>query len=313
MNSCSTSLERGHWVEVSRSCVSYLWPSLIQLLLFTKFRDIRLDPCLRCLIFLFAISPHLICQPPDCIHLLPPALFFFSLSLSYHTVSSIRFIFFIIFLYRPSTPNMPAPLLKQISLWKHQEQNATHPMSYKFLQDEESSSEKGSEQTLNNDDIRPSPRPRERIVFGILVFIIIILSGLLIDSHRRIQASPPPKPKSPVPDCTSQYRRELPQIRPSNKKWLILTSAVPLKPVLFDFSPTYESGPDSDALWDAVIPAGGLIAIKHPEQYNLKKGLPTIIPDAQIFGVSVTHQFHCLVGNSSLSLSLNLNLPFFCH
>lgn len=104
---------------------------------------------------------------------------------------------------------MPAPLLKQISLWKHQEPNASHPMSYKFLQDEESSSEKGSEQTLSNDDIRPSPRPRERIVFGVLVFIIIILSGLLIDSHRRIQASPPPKPKSPVPDCTSKSWREL--------------------------------------------------------------------------------------------------------
>lgn len=77
-------------------------------------------------------------------------------------------------------------------------------MSYKFLHDEESSSEKDSVQTLNNDDIRPSSRPRERILFGILVLLVIILSGLLIDSHRRIQASPPPKPKSPVPDCMSK-------------------------------------------------------------------------------------------------------------
>lgn len=101
---------------------------------------------------------------------------------------------------------MPTPLFKQISLWKQQEQTPTHPMSYKFLHDEESSSEKGSVQTLNNDDIRPSPRLHERILFGILIFVIIVLSGLLIDSHRRIQASPPPKPKSPVPDCMSKSK-----------------------------------------------------------------------------------------------------------
>ena len=46
--------------------------------------------------------------------------------------------------------------------------------------------------------------------------------------------------------------------------------------------------------------------IKHPEQYNLEPGIGTMEPDASVYGVAVTHQYHCLVGVFFLGISPSL-------
>ena len=42
-----------------------------------------------------------------------------------------------------------------------------------------------------------------------------------------------------------------------------------------------------------------MIAVQNPAQYGLKQGLETFAPDSMAYGLTVTHQYHCLVSPSA--------------
>ena len=59
----------------------------------------------------------------------------------------------------------------------------------------------------------------------------------------------------------------------------------------------WEFGPDSADLWNSVLENKGFIIINDYERYGLKRGLSTQVPGAGIYGISATHQFHCVVSH----------------
>ena len=56
----------------------------------------------------------------------------------------------------------------------------------------------------------------------------------------------------------------------------------------------WEFGPESEDLWASIFPGKGFILVDHPERYDLPSGLATSVIDAAVYGVSVTHQIHCI-------------------
>ncbi|CAF9926594.1 MAG: hypothetical protein GOMPHAMPRED_004182 [Gomphillus americanus] len=56
----------------------------------------------------------------------------------------------------------------------------------------------------------------------------------------------------------------------------------------------WEYGPNSVDLWNSVLGDKGFILINDWERYGLKEGLNSQVPGAKIYGISATHQFHCL-------------------
>jgi hypothetical protein len=56
----------------------------------------------------------------------------------------------------------------------------------------------------------------------------------------------------------------------------------------------WEYSPQSYDLWASLIPSSGLILIEDPDQYGLGPGLQTYAENAQVYGIAVTHQYHCL-------------------
>ena len=79
---------------------------------------------------------------------------------------------------------------------------------------------------------------------------------------------------------------------------------VPTQPVAWHREMNWEFGPDADDLWDTVLPGGGLILVDRPGQYDLPTGLETVVENAAVYGVSVTHQFHCIVSSIILTMIL---------
>jgi hypothetical protein len=72
-------------------------------------------------------------------------------------------------------------------------------------------------------------------------------------------------------------------------------SLVPTHPHEFTRQLDWEYGPLSQDLWDSLIPNSGLFLVEKPDQYKgLGTGLETAAEDAQVYGVAVTHQYHCL-------------------
>ena len=59
----------------------------------------------------------------------------------------------------------------------------------------------------------------------------------------------------------------------------------------------FEFGETATELWDAILPNSGLVAVENPERYGLAPGLVTEKPNSMVYGVSVTHEYHCLVWN----------------
>nr|XP_036576884.1 uncharacterized protein CTRU02_13213 [Colletotrichum truncatum]KAF6783705.1 hypothetical protein CTRU02_13213 [Colletotrichum truncatum] len=57
-----------------------------------------------------------------------------------------------------------------------------------------------------------------------------------------------------------------------------------------------EPSPESDAAWRALSMGHSLIELKKSEAQamNVEDGLPTTNPDTELYGVSWTHQLHCL-------------------
>lgn len=56
----------------------------------------------------------------------------------------------------------------------------------------------------------------------------------------------------------------------------------------------WEYSPQSHGLWAGLIPNSGLVLIENPDQYGLGPGLQTYAKNAQVYGIAVTHQYHCL-------------------
>jgi hypothetical protein len=56
----------------------------------------------------------------------------------------------------------------------------------------------------------------------------------------------------------------------------------------------WEYSPQSHDLWAALVPNSGLVLIEKPDQYGLGPGLQTSAKNAQVYGITVTHQYHCL-------------------
>jgi hypothetical protein len=56
----------------------------------------------------------------------------------------------------------------------------------------------------------------------------------------------------------------------------------------------WEYSPQSNELWAGINPNSGLVLIEDPDQYGLGPGLQTSAKNAQVYGISVTHQYHCL-------------------
>ncbi|MCJ1231662.1 hypothetical protein MMC12_008341 [Toensbergia leucococca] len=106
------------------------------------------------------------------------------------------------------------------------------------------------------------------IVTGLDALLSLVIIVLLIVNALRI----PRATKSPIPDFPTK-----PDIWTRHKGL------------------EFEFGPGSYERWNEVIPGGtGFILIDQPRQYDLPPGLPTVVEDAEVYGVSVTHQFHCI-------------------
>jgi hypothetical protein len=56
----------------------------------------------------------------------------------------------------------------------------------------------------------------------------------------------------------------------------------------------WEYSSQSHDLWAGLIPNSGLVLIEDPNRYNLGPGLSTTAENAQVYGIAVTHQYHCL-------------------
>lgn len=70
--------------------------------------------------------------------------------------------------------------------------------------------------------------------------------------------------------------------------------------ISFEEQSDWEFSPQAHDLWAGVIPNSGLIAIKNPERYNLKHGLETSAEASEVYGLQVTHEFHCLVRSATI-------------
>ena len=80
-------------------------------------------------------------------------------------------------------------------------------------------------------------------------------------------------------------------------------ATVKTRPTVFYRQHDWEFTPQAIKLWNSVIKGSGLVAIKDPEQYGLKEGVATSAPDSMVYGVSFTHQYHCLVSLCCIDLS----------
>ncbi|CAF9929509.1 MAG: hypothetical protein GOMPHAMPRED_005427 [Gomphillus americanus] len=57
----------------------------------------------------------------------------------------------------------------------------------------------------------------------------------------------------------------------------------------------WEYGPRSADLWNSVLGNKGFVLINDWKRYGLKDGIGSKVPGAGIYGISATHQFHCIV------------------
>ena len=113
---------------------------------------------------------------------------------------------------------------------------------------------------------------------AILVIVATVQAVLLL--------RPPLKSDWPVPDC---------QLQDSLQTFLLTLRAVKTHSTKFQREFEWEFSPKSLELWSNAIPGSGLVAIKNPERYGLQKGLETSAPNSMVYGVQVTHEYHCLV------------------
>ncbi|MCJ1329549.1 hypothetical protein MMC10_006229 [Thelotrema lepadinum] len=56
----------------------------------------------------------------------------------------------------------------------------------------------------------------------------------------------------------------------------------------------WEFSPQAEDLWNGAVSGSGLVAIKNPEQYGLVNGLNTSVASSRVYGITVTHEYHCL-------------------
>jgi len=106
------------------------------------------------------------------------------------------------------------------------------------------------------------PKRTAMTIIGFLSTLVLVLTILLL-----LQS--PNKKRSPVPDF-------------------------PYETKVFTPDDDWEWSPKTDELWNAVLPNAGLIAIENWQDYGLKPGLKTRVDNSLVYGVSVSHQFHCL-------------------
>ena len=57
----------------------------------------------------------------------------------------------------------------------------------------------------------------------------------------------------------------------------------------------WEFSPVAHDLWENLIDDSGMVTIPNWKQFGLKPGLKTAVPWAGVYGVVVTHEFHCMV------------------
>lgn len=78
--------------------------------------------------------------------------------------------------------------------------------------------------------------------------------------------------------------------------------------LIFRQDPAYAApaSPSSDSLWDSNLPNGkGFLLLKDANEYRLPPGLPSGGDnETDLYGVTWTHEYHCLVSPAFLDLSL---------
>lgn len=163
---------------------------------------------------------------------------------------------------------IPKTWLGLDSIWR-----VWRPPAYSHLKEQETSNhtspsayqdddiETGTEQLHTHQRPRPLAPRRATIVLTIVVAIQSVM--LFAQQPTRLAHN------SPVPEFA-----------------LNITS--------FEEQPDWEFSPQASDLWAGVIPTSGLIAIKYPERYSLKHGLETSAEASEVYGLQVTHEFHCL-------------------
>ncbi|MCJ1358910.1 MAG: hypothetical protein MMC33_008910 [Icmadophila ericetorum] len=160
---------------------------------------------------------------------------------------------------------MPSWLPRSMS-WKERSASVTR---YDPVQREEFN-EKGSSSSTDGLDseitwVSPRQTVSKRFAYGIISFLcaVIVLLSVLVAILI------PKTPKSPIP-------------------------YFPTHTEIFSRRLDWEYGPGSDDLWAGLIPNSGLVMIKYPEKYGLQTGIHTMEPNAAVYGVAITHQYHCL-------------------
>lgn len=86
---------------------------------------------------------------------------------------------------------------------------------------------------------------------------------------------------------------------------MLMVSIVPMVLTSFKDEMTHASDADLSEMWDNFVPGvDGFIEVQNPEQYGLPQGMTTKLSNGvhNVYGLSWTHQFHCLVSSVALAV-----------
>ena len=134
------------------------------------------------------------------------------------------------------------------------------------------------------------PRPIIVALYLVVEVLIVILAYQFGKQNLKSRSDA----LTPVPDSKFSTREEC----------FTKSKAVPqeqrliIKDPLFSLPPS----PEVDSAWATLIPTErGMITVEDPQRYNLPPGLGSLNGE-HIYGLTWTHQYHCLVSMARFSL-----------
>ena len=90
----------------------------------------------------------------------------------------------------------------------------------------------------------------------------------------------------------------------------LITSSVKTITKTFRQEADWEYHPKAERLWNSVLPSAGLVLIEDWQTHGLNPGLESKNPNGNVYGVSVTHQYHCLVRSVSCCITIGITDGF---
>lgn len=131
----------------------------------------------------------------------------------------------------------------------------------------------------------PSSWGSWKIILTALVSFFLILLGILTTVGFAAE-------KGPVPECNE----------PSMLSYSCLTDKFAVSMTARVINPeTHEMSPEEIShMWETTLPGKfGFFEISNPDQFRLKPGMRSLDGNPTVYGMTWTHQFHCLVSSSA--------------